>query len=329
MFEHHRARPDLADRIGDVLAVDIGRAAVHRFETRGEFALGIQVAGRRDADRTGAGRAEIGEDVAEQVGTHDHVEPVGVLDEMGGEDVDVVLRRFDIRIVRRHFLEALVPVRHRDGNAVGLGRRSHVFACPRRRQFEGVFQNPVDATAGEDGLLHAHFVLGPAVKPSADRRILTLVIFAHHPEVDVARLAPHQRRRHARHQSHRPHIGVELELAADRDQQSPQRDVIGNGRESDGAKVDGVVMADFREAVIRHHLAVRGVVIAAPGFFVKLECDVEFPAGGFEDAHALGKHFLADAVAGNDCDFVRVHATSIIGNFSKPQISVVPAQAGI
>ena len=37
------------------------------------------------------GRAEVGEDVAEQVGADDDVEPVGMLHEMRRQDVDVVL----------------------------------------------------------------------------------------------------------------------------------------------------------------------------------------------------------------------------------------------
>ena len=80
-----------ADRIGDALAGDVGRRAVHRLEQRREFALGVDVAGRRDADGAGAGRAEVGQDVAEQVGRDDHVEAVGMQHELGGEDVDVVL----------------------------------------------------------------------------------------------------------------------------------------------------------------------------------------------------------------------------------------------
>src|SRR5262245_58969831 len=62
MLEHHRARPDLADRVGDALAGDVGRRAVHRLEHRRELALRIDVARRRDADGAGAGGAEVGED---------------------------------------------------------------------------------------------------------------------------------------------------------------------------------------------------------------------------------------------------------------------------
>ena len=72
--EHQRARPDLADRIGDALAGDVGRRAVHRLEQRREVALGIEVGRRRDADRAADGRAEIGQDVAEEVGADDDVE---------------------------------------------------------------------------------------------------------------------------------------------------------------------------------------------------------------------------------------------------------------
>ena len=91
MLQHHRAGPDHADRIGDALPRDIGRRAVHRLEHRREKAGRIDVARRRDADGAGAGRAEIGEDVAEQIGADHDVEPVRMQHEIRGENVDVVL----------------------------------------------------------------------------------------------------------------------------------------------------------------------------------------------------------------------------------------------
>ena len=72
--EHQRARPDLADRIGDALAGDVGRGAVHRLEQRRIRALGIEVGRRRDADRAAHGGPEVGQDVAEQVRADDDVE---------------------------------------------------------------------------------------------------------------------------------------------------------------------------------------------------------------------------------------------------------------
>ncbi len=57
----------------------------------GNVALGVDVGRGRDADRAGHRRAQVGEDVAEQIRADHHVEPVGVLHEVRGQDVDVVL----------------------------------------------------------------------------------------------------------------------------------------------------------------------------------------------------------------------------------------------
>src|SRR4029077_6041836 len=89
--EHHRARPDLADRIGDSLPRNIGRRTMNRFKKRRKFAFWVNVGRWRDADRAGAGWAEIREDVAKQVRRDDNVEAVRIEDELRGQNVDVVL----------------------------------------------------------------------------------------------------------------------------------------------------------------------------------------------------------------------------------------------
>src|SRR5438128_1634261 len=122
VLEHHRGRPDLADRVRDALAVDVGRRAVDGLEQRGKHALRVDVGGWRDADGAGAGGAEIRQDVAEQVGRYDDVEPVRMRDEVRGQDIDVELVPADVGILLGHCLDALVPVRHRDRDAVRLGR---------------------------------------------------------------------------------------------------------------------------------------------------------------------------------------------------------------
>ena len=77
VLQHQRAGPDLADRIGDALARDIRRRAVHGLEQRRMFPLRVDVARRRDADRAADRRPEIGQDVAEEVGADDDVEALG------------------------------------------------------------------------------------------------------------------------------------------------------------------------------------------------------------------------------------------------------------
>ena len=73
--------------------------------------------------------------------------------EMRGQDVDVILVRGHVRIVLRHLLHALVPIRHGDRNAVRFGRRCEVIVAGVLGEFEREFQNPVDAGAGHHRLL--------------------------------------------------------------------------------------------------------------------------------------------------------------------------------
>ncbi len=76
--------------------------------------------------------------------------------------------------------------------------------------------------------------------PAADARILALRIFAHDDEVDLLRLAPRQRGTHSRQQPARPDVGVLVEAAADRDEQTPERHMVRHVRPADRAKQDGV-----------------------------------------------------------------------------------------
>ena len=50
----------------------------------------------------------------------------------------------------------------------------------------------------------------------------------------------------ARHQAHRAHVGVLVELAAELEQRSPQRNVVGHGGwPADGAEIDGVEVLEL------------------------------------------------------------------------------------
>src|SRR5690606_8651041 len=100
---------------------------------------------------------------------------------------------------------------------------------------------------------------------------------------------------------------VLVEIAPEAKQRPPQRLVVGHRvRPADGTEEDGFMAADLRGPVVGHHLAVLGVVIAAPVEVVPLKIDAEAPRRGVQHAQAFGHHFLADAIAGNDCDLVLV-----------------------
>ena len=150
MVEHHGSRPDLPDRVGDSLARDIGRRSVHRFEHRGVVALGVDVGRRRDANAAGHRRPEIGKNVAKQIRANDHIEPIWMLDKVGGEDVDMKLVGRDVGIAARDLVEPFVPVRHRVNDTVRLGCRREVAFGPALCELEGIGENAVDAVPRED-----------------------------------------------------------------------------------------------------------------------------------------------------------------------------------
>ena len=302
VLEHHGARPDLADRVGDPLAGDVGGAAVHRLEHRGEGALGVDVAAGRDGDRAGGGRPEVGEDVAEQVGADDHVEPVRVAHEMGGQDVDVELAGLDLGILLGDRREALVPVGHGDGDAVRLGGGDDLATIARHGEVEGIAHDALAALLGEDGGLDRPFELGALVHAPADGGILALVVLAHDEVVDVAGLAVGEGRFEAVEEAYGAEVDVLLEAAADRNQQAPQRDVIGHSRPPHSTKVDRVMLGDLVEPVGRHHGAGLGKALARPVQVVPGVVDAEAGAHRLQHADPLRHHLVADAITGDDGD---------------------------
>src|SRR6185437_12464473 len=108
--------------------------------------------------------------------------------------------------------------------------------------------------------------------------------------------------RDAGHEAHRPQVHVQLELAPDRDEESPQRHVVRHAGKAHRAEEDRVVVADLREAVLGHHAPVLPVVLAAPGLLVPLEREAELARRRLEYALALGHHFPADAIPGDHRD---------------------------
>ncbi|KAK0329966.1 hypothetical protein LTR94_034663, partial [Friedmanniomyces endolithicus] len=81
----------LADRIGQSLAHDVEGGTVDRFEHRWVTPLGIDIAGRGDAQAAGEGRRQVAQDVGVQVGGDDGVERGRAVDHARGRGVDQLL----------------------------------------------------------------------------------------------------------------------------------------------------------------------------------------------------------------------------------------------
>ncbi len=210
-----------------------------------------------------------------------------------------------VRVAPGHRGEALVPVRHAVDDAVRLGGRGDVPPRPLLRQLEGVAHHPVAAAPGEHRLLHRQLVGGVAVEPAADLRVLAFVVLAHDQHVDVRRARGRRAASARPEQPHRPQVHVLVELAADRDQEPPERDVVGHAGESHRAQVDRVEAAELLEPVLRHHAPGPRVDLAAPVELLPRELYAEAAPGRLEHPDPLGQDFLADTIAGNDRDPMR------------------------
>src|SRR5207249_10225105 len=97
----------------------------------------------------------------------------------------------------------------------------------------------------------------------------------------------------------RTDVRVLVEAATDGDEQTPEGDVIGHAREPDRSEEDRIVLADLRDAVLRHHLPMLLVPLAAPGKLVPAELDAVLRRGGVQHANAPGPDLVADPVPGN------------------------------
>ena len=79
-----------------------------RLKQRWVESLRVQVSGRVEAKRSGDSTAQIGENIAEEVGTNDDVEILWASDKVHAEGIDVLLLVLDVRVVWRNLLQDLV-----------------------------------------------------------------------------------------------------------------------------------------------------------------------------------------------------------------------------
>src|SRR3546814_153449 len=96
-----------------------------------------------------------------------------------------------------------------------------------------------------------------------------------------------------------PYTTLFRSLAAQRDQKTPQGDVIGHAGKADGAEVDGVELLHLRNAVLRHHAPRLGVALAGPVERLPFDREAVTPGDRLSRALSFRDHLLPDAVTGN------------------------------
>ena len=193
MFQHHHARPEGADRVGEALAHDVEGRAVDRFEHRWVAAFGIDIAGGRDAETAGQGGGEIGKDIGVQIGGNQGVERSRAVDHARGGGIDQFLVPGDVGKFAAHFQRDLVPHHHRVTLCIRFGDHRQMLARPRLRQLEGEALDAGHAGARHDRDIGGDFDRMALVRAPADTGILALGIFANNHPVQVIRPEARQR----------------------------------------------------------------------------------------------------------------------------------------
>src|SRR6266702_1276198 len=131
------------------------------------FFFWIEICGGGDTDRPHDRWAKIRKNVAEKIRTHNNIKPVRMPHKMGRQDIDVVLIRADIRIIRSHLVETFIPERHGMDDPIGFCSRGQMLLSG-AGQIEGESQDSVYSTSGENCLLNGHFLIRPLVETAAN-----------------------------------------------------------------------------------------------------------------------------------------------------------------
>src|ERR1700730_4873155 len=138
-------------------------------------------------------------------------------DKVGSKNINVILVDAHVRVFSRHLPKTFVPEGHRVYDPVGLGSRRQMLA-PLSRKLKRIAQNPANTTTRKTCFLDGNFIFCPFIKPSADIRILPLIVFTNYTEIDVARFPILQGSFYAREEVHRAKIHILVKAPSDRNQ---------------------------------------------------------------------------------------------------------------
>ena len=224
---------------------------------------GSKIAGRPRAGRDARARGhphaalqhggEVGEDVAEEVRGDDDVEARRVADHARRERVDEHALVAHVRMLRRDLLGDLVPEdvavsrsvrlrRARDARPDASSASSN--ACASTRRTPARVKTLVSSATSSSSPSCARPPT-PEYSPSVFSRTKSMSTVGPAGE----------RRGNALEQPRRTEVRPEVEPLTERQEQPPERDVVGHRRIADGAEQHGVVLAHDLERVGRHHCA--------------------------------------------------------------------------
>ena len=241
-------------------------------EHAGVAALGVDVAGGRNAQAARQRGGQVREDVGVQVGSDDGVERGRAVDHAGGGSVHQLLVPLHIRKLLADLQRNLVPHHHGVALGVALGDDGEQLAGPRLGQAEGKAHDALHPGAGHHAQVGGHLDGVALVGTATHAGVFTFGVFTHDDPVQVFGRAALEGCINAGQDAGGPHVGVLIEPLANLQPQAPQRDVVGDVRVARRAEQDGVLVSQLRQPISGHHLAMGAVPVAAPAVAGEFKC---------------------------------------------------------
>ncbi len=304
VFEQHAHCADGGDGIDDVEARVLRRTATHRLEHADAARIGVEISARRDAKTTLQNRCQVGDDVAEHVGRHDHVIILGRFHHPHAAGINVIIVGLNVGIFFRNFLERPPPQIVAIRQDVGLRNEGQFFLgiVSLAREFKRPADAPLATLASVNGRLLGDFVLGSLFQKTADTAIHVLRVFTNDHEVDVGRAFVFERRFDAGKQFNRPQIDVLIELKAKFKQQTFFKHARRHIGMSHRTEIDRVELSQLVHGPLGQSLA-RAKIPLAPKVEMRQLIREVFEFGDrFENFESFAGDFGTGTISADDGD---------------------------
>src|SRR5208283_1771595 len=183
------------------------------------------------------------------------------------------------------------------------------------RQIESVAHDAIAPAPGKHCFLKRHLGICIEVETPAYFRVFALIVFTDNAEIDFSRREPFHWRMNTAQQPHWTKVYILLKRSADRDQQSPQRNMIRNTGISHRTEVDRIETAQLVQAIFGHHPAGLEIGLATPVEVMPGEHYIVAAPSSFKNTKAFGYDLTSDSVALNDRNVIMAHWTSLERRF--------------
>src|SRR5450759_431833 len=290
-LEQHLARHDHRVRIGDVLARDVRRRAVRRLRHRLTLA---HAQPRREPQTSDDSRAFVGQDVAELVGRHHHVELLRVHHELHRKTVDQHFIELAVGELLRH-LAALLG-KHAADQTVDrfLVHAGHFLAAARACNFKRFTRDAIGAVARDHARADRDLVVRPELAIARHYGVGRLHALGHlAQEHDIHSLV---HRLEVRIRLHRLDAREEIELLAQR-RHDPGGIVARIGTVADRPRYPAVEALEPVHRYLRLGVAVQFVPLAADRKLLPPHLEPNLGRRGLHHFDGFGDYLEPDVVA--------------------------------